>query len=167
MASRHCEDSAFVPALPEQVFALVDDHSRFSSHMSESSWMMGGGRMSIEVDEAKGQAVGSHIRLAGRVLGFPLSLDEVVTRRVPPSDKVWDTVGEPKLLVIGPYRMGVAIRPEKHGSRVSEFIDFDFPAGMVTYLLGRLFGGMYAKWCVRQMLQGVVRHFEMPAASAA
>jgi hypothetical protein len=52
-----------IPAPPEQVFAFVDDHSRFSSHMSQSSWMMGGGRMSIELDEAKGQAVGSHIRL--------------------------------------------------------------------------------------------------------
>jgi polyketide cyclase/dehydrase/lipid transport protein len=167
MASRHVDDSGFVAARPEQVFDFVDDHARFSSHMSQSSWMMGGGRMSIEVDDAKGQTVGSHVRLAGRFLGLSLSLDEVVTRRIPPFEKAWDTVGDPHLIVIGPYRMGVEIRPETQGSRLRVFIDFDFPGGLVTYWLGRLFGRLYAKWCVRQMLQGVVRHFEASAASAA
>ena len=39
------------------------------------------------------------------------------------------------------------------------FIDYALPDGVVTYWLGRLFGGMYAKWCVNQMLDGVVTHF--------
>ena len=167
MASRHFEDATFIAAPPEPVFAFVDDHARFSSHMNESSWMMGGGRMWIEVDEGKGQAVGSHIRLAGRILGFSLSLDEVVTRRVPPFEKAWDTVDDPHLLVIGAYRMGVEVRPETNGSRVRVFIDFDLPTGLVTYWLGRLFGLRYAKWCVRQMLQGVLKHFNVPAVAAA
>jgi hypothetical protein len=77
--------------------------------MNESSWMMGGGRMSVELDEAKGQAVGSHIRLSGRVFGVSLYLDEVVTRRDPPTNKVWETVGTPRLLVIGAYSIGVQI----------------------------------------------------------
>lgn len=28
--------------------------------------------------------------------------------------------------------------------------------------LGWLFGGMYAQWCVRQMLGGIVREFVVP-----
>lgn len=83
MAARHCERTILVAALPEDVFEFVDDFSRLSSHMSESSWMMGGGRMTVETDAAKGQAVGSHIRMSGRVFGVPLSLDEVVTRHEP------------------------------------------------------------------------------------
>lgn len=109
---RHLETSAFIDASPEDVFAFVDDHSRFSSHMSQSSWMMGGGRMSVNLDEAKGQAVGSHIRLSGRVFGVPVHLDEVVTRREPPIYKVWETVGAPRLLVIGAYSMGLEITCE-------------------------------------------------------
>ncbi|HEU4692090.1 MAG TPA: SRPBCC family protein, partial [Vicinamibacterales bacterium] len=97
MTPRHFESSAFIDASAEHVFAFVDDHSRFSSHMNESSWMMGGGRMSVELDEAKGQAAGSHIRLSGRVFGISLYLDEVVTRRDPPTNKVWETVGAPRL----------------------------------------------------------------------
>jgi hypothetical protein len=168
MAARHHESHRFVDAAPTDVFAFIDDHARFSSHMSESSWMMGGGAMSVELDDAKGQAVGSHIRLAGRVCGVRLYLDEVITRRDPPTDKVWTTVGAPRLLVIGPYEMGVRITPENGGSRVRVFIDYGFPNGRATYWLGRLFGRIYAKWCVNEMLAGVERAFNSrPAAAAA
>jgi hypothetical protein len=167
MAARHFESSAFIDASPEDVFALVDDHSRFSSHMSESSLMMGGGRLSVELDEAKGRAVGSHIRLDGRVFGIRLYLDEVVTRHEPPTNKVWETVGAPRLLVIGAYSMGVQIAPEAGGSRLRVFIDYQFPDGCVTYWLGWVFGRFYAGWCVRQMLTGVRKNFTPQHAAAA
>lgn len=159
MTARHHERDQFVAATPEEVFAFVDDHKRFSAHMSESSWMMGGGRMSVELDEAKGQAEGSHIRLSGRVLGVGLYLDEVVTRRDPPTTKVWATVGVPRLLVIGQYELGVEIEPEESGSRVRVFINYELPNGSAAYWLGRLFGPFYAEWCVDQMLTGVARAF--------
>ena len=61
MFDHHYEDSADIAATDAAVFAFVDDHAQFSSHMSESSWMMGGSQMSTRIDEGKGQAVGSHI----------------------------------------------------------------------------------------------------------
>ena len=154
----HFESSAFIDTSPEEVFAFVDDHARFSSHMNESSWMMGGGRMAVELDEARGKAVGSHIRLSGRVLGVDLSLDEVVTRRNPPINKVWETVGMPRLIVIGAYTMGVEITPVDNGSRIRVFIDYELPKGWATYWLGLLFGRFYARWCVDQMLKGAVQN---------
>jgi hypothetical protein len=87
----HCESAAIVPASVERVFAHLDDPKRLASHMSESSWKMGGGRMNIEVDENLGQTIGSRIRLAGKVLGIELSVDETVTERTPPHHKVWET----------------------------------------------------------------------------
>ena len=167
VATRHHDRAVFIDAPPEQVFAFVDDHSRLSSHMGESSWMMGGGRMAVELDDAKGQAVGAHIRLSGRVFGVRLFLDEVVTRRDPPFAKVWETVGTPKLLVIGAYTMGVHVAPANRGSQLRVFIDYDFPTGWATYWLGRLFGGIYARWCVTQMLSGASAHFAPAVAAAA
>ena len=41
----HDESRAVVSASPERVFAFVDDHERLASHMSQSSWQRGGGRM--------------------------------------------------------------------------------------------------------------------------
>src|SRR5574341_716964 len=110
MATRHRDGSVQIGVPPEQVFAYVDDHEQLASHMNESSWVMGGGRMVTELDERRGKAVGSHIRMTGTVFGMRLFLDEVVTLRTPPSEKAWETVGTPRLLVIGAYEMGFHIR---------------------------------------------------------
>ena len=163
---RHREGVALIAGTPDEVFAFADDHARFASHMSESSWMMGGSRMLVEVDGAGGRAVGSHIRLSANVLGLRLFLDEVVTRRSPPTEKVWETVGTPRLLVIGSYRMGIEIRPENRGSRLRVFIDYDLPTGWSSWL-GLLFGGFYAGWCVKQMLAGTSARFSAHGTVAA
>jgi hypothetical protein len=92
------------------------------------------------------------------VFGLELVLDEVVTQRTPPQLKVWETVGTPRLLVIGRYRMGVNITPADGGTRLHVFIDYDWPTGRTTYWLGRLCGGLYAKWCVTQMLSDASVH---------
>ena len=167
MRARHYERVVFIPASPGQVFAFADDHSRLSSHMNESSWMMGGGRLAVEIDDSRGQGVGSHIRLNGRVFGVPLYLDQVVTRRSPPHEKVWETVGTPRLLVIGHYEMGVHVTPAEGGSQLRVFIDYDLPTAWLAYWLGWVFGPVYARWCVSQMLSGAAAHFRHPAAAAA
>lgn len=154
---KHHEQSVFVAATPQAVFAYVDDHARFSSHMNESSWMMGGGKMEIKVDEGKGQRVGSHITLRGKVFGVDLYLDEVVIEHQPPHVKSWETVGQPKLLVVGRYRLRVEIQPAEHGAKLSVSIDYDLP--QTHRWLGILFGKMYAKWCVAQMTDGVRKAF--------
>jgi hypothetical protein len=159
MAPRHCERTILIAAPPEGIFDFVDDHSRLSSHMNESSWMMGGGCMTVETDAAKGQAVGSHIRISGRGLGVSLSLDEVVTRHEPPREKRWETVGTPRLVVIGSYQMGVKITPTQRGSSVRVYLDYELPHGPLGRWLGRVFAGVYASWCVRQILSGISRQF--------
>jgi len=75
---RHYEEVRPIPASAADVFALIDDHTRLSAHMSKSSWMMGGGKMDIAVDEGGGRRVGSHIKLSGAAFGIHVSLDEVV-----------------------------------------------------------------------------------------
>ncbi|KKU09896.1 MAG: hypothetical protein UX13_C0026G0012 [Candidatus Woesebacteria bacterium GW2011_GWB1_45_5] len=157
--SKRYEESIAVSAPINAVFAFADDHMNFSSHMNKSSPMMGGGKMETILDEGKGQVVGSHIVMKGNVLGSNLFLDEVITKRTPPYKKEWQTVGGINLLVIDHYTLGFDIGPDKAGSRFTVYIDYDLPKSVKTYLLGKLFGDMYAKWCVRQMVRGVVEHF--------
>src|SRR4030067_1009294 len=49
--------------------------------------------------------------------------------------------------------MCVWIATENCGSRLRVFIDYELPPTPGTRWLGFLFGGFYARWCVRQMLQ--------------
>ncbi len=156
---RHYWDSILIHAGAAEVFAYIDDHARFSSHMNESSWMMGGGRMNITTDAGRGQKTGSHIRMSGKVFGIGIILDEVVTDREPPHMKAWETVGTPRLIVIGSYRMKIIIEPKKPGSLLRVSLEYDLPASNAW--LGRLFGGAYAKWCVKQMINGVRNYFNI------
>jgi hypothetical protein len=154
------EREAFVSIAPEVLFAHLDDHYRLSSHMSESSWMMGGGKMMIEMDAAKGKAVGSRIRLSGRVCGVSVAVEEVVTERIAPTIKAWETVGTPHLLVIGNYRMGFQINPESRDSKLRIFIEYALPQSKIQHLLGLIFGRFYARWCIERMVQDAIAYFE-------
>lgn len=133
------------------LFALLDDHRRLAGHMEKPSLMMAGATMRVETDALKGQAVGSVIRVTGRLLGVNLVVEEVVTDRVPPWRKTWETRGEPRLLVIGSYRMGFTISPEGDHSRLVVFIDYKLPPRGFAHGLGLIFGRAYAAWCTRRM----------------
>lgn len=124
----------------------------------KSSAMTAGSRMRFEFDERRGRAVGSRIGLFGKVLGVRLEVVEVVTEREAPRRKVWETIGTPRLLVIGPYRMGFAIEPGGGGSELIVFIDYDDPPGLWR-AAGKLLGGFYARWCTRSMIGGAAAHF--------
>jgi hypothetical protein len=169
----HEESRAILHAPLEAAFARLDDHARLSAHMSRPSWRMGWSRMAVTTDEQGGHAVGSHIRLAGRILGIRLALDEVVVEREPPWRKVWETVGTPRLLVIGSYRMGFELSPVTPTPRVPDdaaeaaagaeepltlrvFIEYELPDRGIPWLLGRLIGRWYARWCTRQMASGAL-----------
>lgn len=134
-----------------RLFAHLDDHRRLASHMEKPSLMTAGASMRIDTDKRHGQAVGSVMRMTGRVLGLRLSVEEVVTRRDPPNEKVWETMGEPRLLVIGAYRMGFTIAPAGSGAQLVVFIDYRLPAKGMSQMLGWLLGRPYAAWCTRRM----------------
>jgi len=155
----HADSSALVHTSADRVFGYLDDHRKLSSHMGRSSWMMAGAKMAIEVDTGQGQQVGSRIALRGRVLGVRLWVEEVVTERLPPQRKTWETVGSPKLLVIGHYRMGFELQPVDGECRVRVFIDYALPERGVARWLGRWFGRAYANWCTRQMVEDAARQF--------
>jgi Polyketide cyclase / dehydrase and lipid transport len=159
--THHSEARALVQASIAEVFTYVDDPTRLSSHMSKSSWMMGGGQMKIELDSGRGQNVGSRIRLAGKVFGMRLSLEEVVTERNSPHRKVWETIGSPRLLVIGRYRMGFEVTPQGNGALLRLYIDYALPESPPARWCGYLLGRCYARWCARRMVNDAVKHFAL------
>lgn len=140
----------------DRAFAHLDDFRKLSAHMEKRSGMMAGSSMTIEADGADGRAVGSRIRMRGRIAGLELELTEVVTERVPPFRKAWQTV-DARLLVIGPYRLGFQLAREGGRTRARIFIDYALPER--GRWLGRLFGRFYARWCIERMASDAARHF--------
>jgi hypothetical protein len=157
MFSHHEEASGVVAAPVGEVFAVLDDHARLAAHMSKRSWMMGGGKMDTVLDVAQGRQVGCRIAVRGRVFGLMLSVDERVIDRVPPYRKAWETEGEPRLLVIGAYRMGFELSPGVV-TRARIWIDYDLPVRGIGGALGAILGRWYARWCVKRMLGDAQQH---------
>jgi hypothetical protein len=148
-----------VPAPPSAVFARLDDQTRLAAHMERPSAMMGGGRMTYDFDGGRGQAVGSHIKMGGSAFGLNLYVDEVVTEREPPRRKVWQTVGHPRLLVVGAYEMGFEITSAGPGSELRVWIAYDLAPGLLGGMLGPLLAPLYAKWCVGRMATDAAEFF--------
>jgi hypothetical protein len=144
----------------QALFDRLDDQSKLGAHMSKRSMMMMGGRMTYAFDAAMGRAVGSVIRMGGSFLGLKLDVEEVVTERVPPTHKAWETRGHPRMIVIQDYRMGFQITPLAEGrSRLRVFIEYNRAASLAGSMLARLFAPMYARWCLQRMAGDAVAHF--------
>lgn len=152
------EETVSVAAAAPALFAHLDDHERLASHMMQSSAIMAGSAMVFTFDEGRGRTLGSRITMHGKVLGLSLEVSELVCERVPPRRKAWQTVGQPRLLVIGPYRMGFEVADEATGTRLTVFIDYDLPP-WPWRLLGLLAGPFYARWCVQSMARDAARGF--------
>lgn len=155
----HHETNVTLDATPDVAFAYLDDFSKLSAHMAKRSLMMMGSSMRIATDELEGRAIGSKVRMEGRMLGMSLSLKEVVTVREPPLRKAWETI-DTDLLVIGPYRLGFELAPTEHRTRLRVFIDYDLPRSGPARLLGRLLGKVYARWCTERMARDASHNFE-------
>ena len=155
----HESSSVLVRATVDRVFAYLDDPKALAAHMGESSMMMAGSRMLIDVDADGGRAIGSKISMHGRMMGIPLSLEEVITERQVPRRKVWQTIGTPNLLIMAHYRMGFELTPSGDSSMVRVFIDYSLPTTAPGSWLGRLHGGVYARWCTKQMADDAARRF--------
>ena len=155
----HDQSEAIIKAAQAEVFAYLDDQTRLAAHMEKRSMMMLGGRMTYEFDAAKGRAVGSVIRMGGRFLGISLFVEEIVTKRTPPTAKLWETRGPQRMLVIDSYVMGFDARRIGEGTGVRVFIDYQLSPSLPWRWLGLLFAPYYARWCVSRMVKDVSRHF--------
>lgn len=159
----HYEKQTTVDAPAELVFEYLDDFERLGAHMTRSSWMMAGSKMSYEFDNGKGRRLDSHVRLIGSFLGLKLEIDERVIDRAPAQSKAWQTTGTPRMLILAQYRMGFSLWSLPHGCRVTAFIDYSLPARGFGRVLGRVAGGAYARWCVRNVLDQAAAQFGIAA----
>lgn len=159
--TRHHEEVRDTTAIPEVLFARLDDPASLAAHMTGASWMMGGGRMEYFLDEQRSRAVGSRIMMTGSAFGVKIRVDVEVIERMPPRRKRWRTVDVPRLLIIGNYEMGFEIKPLLNGSRLRVWIEYVLPGSFSGRLLGVMFAGFYARWCVDRMVEDAARTYSL------
>jgi Polyketide cyclase / dehydrase and lipid transport len=148
---RCLEKTVAVPATPARVFAWLDDPRNTGWHMSRPSLAMLGGALRVERLSAAATGVGATYRSWGRTLGLRIDFTTAVVRWVADREKVWRTVGDPRLIVLGHFEMRFGVEPVSEGTRLTMVLEYELPPKGVGRLLGWALTASYAKWCLRRM----------------
>lgn len=118
MCKYHYETEGFVSAGQRAAFDELDQHERLFAHMVQSSQMMAGGALVPELGDEKGRRIDSGMFLRRHVLGIPIGVEQILIVHAAPT-KNWETIGEPRLLVIGRNKMGFTLVPRPGGSMLT------------------------------------------------
>jgi len=145
------EETTTVSAPPARVFAWLDNPRNTGWHMSRPSLAMFGGALRVERLSATATGVGATYRSWGRVLGLRIDFTTTVVRWVADREKIWRTIGDPRLIVIGHFEMRFAVDPVDGGARLTMALEYELPSRGCGRLLGRALAAPYAKWCLRRM----------------
>jgi hypothetical protein len=131
------------------VIAYVDAIHNLARHMSESRSMpMMGSKLKLEVMTPKSTGVGATYWYTGRMMGMTIDFSETVTTYVAGGgEKVWCTIGEPRLLTIEGYEMRVLVEPVSPTcSCLTISIDCELPRAGIWWALGWALAHAYSRW---------------------
>jgi hypothetical protein len=147
----HLSQSVQIAASPAAVFDHVDDIHNTGWHMEKSSMPLMGSKMTVEVLSKNHSGLGATYRWTGKVLGMTLDFTETIVKWVKNKERVWRTIGEPKIIIMGNYEMAFFIEPVEGGSELTFEIRYELPKPFFGKLLGVLLANWYSKWCLNNM----------------
>ena len=156
---RRIEERVSVDAPPSRVFVWLDDPRNTGWHMNRRSFAMAGASLRVAQLSEHATGEGATYRSSGRMLGLRIDFTTTVVRWVENEEKVWRTIGEPHLVVIGHFEMRFTTTAFEGGTRLILSLDYDFPTSWFGRRLGWLLAGPYARWCVRRIINDVLAKF--------
>jgi hypothetical protein len=108
-----------------------------------------GSRLRLEMLTDQATGLGATYRYSGTILGLSIDFSESVTKYVPPREKVWRTIGEPRLVILASYEMRVAVEPlSPSSSRLTISIAYELPRSGFWRIVGLVLARSYIRWCV-------------------
>lgn len=151
-----------IGASAAEVFAFIDDIHNVAAHMSgRRRAAMMGSRLAVQVVTREPTGVGAVYRYVGNILGLRIDFEERVTKYQPPNLKEWETIGEPRLLVLSRYVMTFTVtNVAERVSQLTISLTYDIPRALPWRWLGRALAPLYARWCVDAILKGTRESLE-------
>jgi len=139
-------------ASAKDVFSSIDNLGVTGMHMTQSSPMMGGSKLNLEFLTANHTGVGSKYRWTGKMMWMPMDFTVEVIKWNPPEEKIWETIGETKIIIYSWYRMHLQVMPISDGTQAELSITYEKPKGFFNKILSYLFADWYCHWCLKKML---------------
>ena len=145
---------------PDKVFKCIDDLGVTGMHMTKSSMPMMGGKLDLNFLTVNHTGLGSKYRWTGKVVGMPMDFMVEVTKWVMGKEKIWETIGEPKMIIYSWFRMQLDISAASEGTKAELSISYKKPKGWLNRLLSFFLAGWYCNWCLRNMLEDSKKSLE-------
>jgi hypothetical protein len=150
----------FISGASDKVFAMIDDLGITGMHMTKSSSMMLGSKLNLEYLTTNHTGPGSKYRWTGTMMGMKMDFTVEVTRWIKGVEKVWETIGEAKMIIYSWYRMQLLVKQAANCSEAELSITYEKPGGRLAKIISFLFAGWYCNWCLKNMLNDAKRRIE-------
>src|SRR5687768_413257 len=142
------------------VFDAIDDLGVTGMHMTKSSGMMMGSKLHLQYLTENHTGLNSMYKWTGKMMGMNMDFTVRVTRWLKGIEKIWETVGEAKMIIYSWYRMHLIIS-EYHDHTLAKLsISYEKPNGWLAKVISFLFADMYCRWCLKSMLEDAKRMLE-------
>ncbi len=136
----------------EKVFSCIDDLGVTGMHMTKPSAMMMGSKLHLDFLTKQHTGLGSKYQWTGTMMGMEMDFTVEVTKWVEGVEKVWETVGEAKMIIYSWYRMHLLVYPKENMSQAELSISYEKPKGWFAGIISFLFADWYCNWCLKKML---------------
>lgn len=144
----------------DKVFSYLDDLGVTGMHMTKSSAMMMGSKLNLEFLTNYKTGLGSKYQWKGTMMGMKMDFTVEVTKWVEGVEKVWETVGEAKMIIYSWYRMHLLVYPKGNTAQAELSITYKKPNGWFARIISYLFADWYCNWCLKNMLHDSKRKIE-------
>jgi len=144
----------------DMVFKCLDDLGVTGTHMTESSGMMMGSKLHLEYLTKQHTGIGTKYRWTGTMMGMNMDFTVEVTKWIEGVEKVWETIGESRMIIYSWYRMHLLVYPEGNSTKAELSITYEKPKGWFQKIVSFLFADWYCAWCLKNMLTDAKRSLE-------
>jgi len=136
----------------EKVFSYLDDLTITGMHMTKSSGMMMGSKLHLEYLTTNHTGLDSKYRWTGTMMGMKMDFTVEVTKWVEGVEKVWETIGEAKMIIYSWYSMHLLVYPSGNATHAELSITYKKPKGWFAKIISFLFADWYCNWCLEKMM---------------
>ena len=139
----------------------MDNLGNTGMHMTESSAMMMGSKLDLKQLSENATGLNSKLRWFGKMMGFRMDFTVVVTKWIKDKEKIWETVGEAKMIILKWYQMRLVISPDGQNTKAELSIAYTKPDNIFFRFIAFILASWYANWCLNNMLNDSKKNLEM------
>ncbi len=121
--------------------------------------MMGSKLKLIQLSE-NATGLNSKYLWKGKTMGFKMDFTVLTTKWEKDNEKTWETIGKAKMIILDWYQMHLVVTPDGGNTRAALSIKYTKPSKLFFRSVGFFLAKPYAKWCLKNMLNGTKKHFE-------